>query len=1054
MARFFIDRPVFAWVIAIIMMLAGGLSILQLPIEQYPEIAPPSVRITATYPGASAQTLENTVTQVIEQQMSGLDYLRYMTSNSDSTGNAQITLTFDPEADPDIAQVQVQNKLQLALPQLPQAVQRQGISVAKSSGSFLMVLGFVSDDPSTPQTDIADFVASTIQEPISRVNGVGGVTLFGAQHAMRIWLDPDALISYGLTTMDVITAVEAQNAEVSAGEIGGTPSVEGQQINATIIAQTRLETPEEFGDILLRVNTDGSQIRLKDVARVEVGAQSYNTVARYNGRPAAGVGVNLAIGANALETARAVRDRVSELEPFFPENFRVVYPYDTTPFVRISIQAVVQTLAEAIFLVFCVMFLFLQNFRATLIPTIAIPVILLGTFGVLAAFGFSINTLTMFAMVLAIGLLVDDAIVVVENVERVMAEEGLPPKEATRRSMDQITPALVGIALVLSAVFVPMAFFGGSTGAIYRQFSITIVSAMALSVFVALVLTPALCATMLRPPKGEWHGKKGFFGLFNRGFDWSNRFYQRSVGHVIGRRTRYLLIYLIIVALLGVLFLRLPTSFLPDEDQGIMFTQVNTPANATQGRTIEVLKKIEDHFLNHEAENVNGLFTVAGFSFGGRGQNAGIAFINLKDWSQREDDEDSVFAIVGRAMAAFSQIREAQIFAFTPPAIIALGNASGFDFQLVDRGGVGHETLMQARNQLLGMANQDPRLSAVRPNGLDDTPQFRIEVDHEKASALGLSIADINSTLSIAWGSRYVDDFIENGRVKRVYIQADAPYRMLPEDLDRWYLRNADGEMVPVSAFATSRWTYGSPRLERFNGISSMQILGSRAEGVSSGEAMAAMEELAAQMPPGIGFEWTGLSYEERLSGAQAPMLYALSLLVVFLCLAALYESWSIPFSVMLIVPLGVLGAVLAAILRELPNDVYFQVGLLTTIGLSAKNAILIVEFARTLYDEGMDLIDATVEAARQRLRPIVMTSMAFSLGVLPLAISSGAGAASRVAIGTGVLGGMISATFLAIFFVPLFFVLIVRTFSRKRPERTAPAEGSGREVASGAVTS
>lgn len=1053
MARFFIDRPVFAWVIAIIMMLAGGLSILQLPIEQYPEIAPPSVRITATYPGASAQTLENTVTQVIEQQMTGLDYLRYMTSNSDSTGNAQITLTFDPEADPDIAQVQVQNKLQLALPLLPQAVQRQGVSVAKSSGSFLMVLGFVSEDPSTPQTDIADFVASTIQEPISRVNGVGGVTLFGAQHAMRIWLDPDALISYGLTTIDVIAAIEAQNAEVSAGEIGGTPAVEGQQINATIIAQTRLQTPEEFDNILVRVNTDGSQIRVKDVARVEVGAQSYNTVARYNGRPAAGVGINLAVGANALDTARAVRERMSELEPFFPENFRVVYPYDTTPFVRISIQAVVQTLAEAIVLVFCVMFLFLQNFRATLIPTIAIPVILLGTFAVLAAFGFSINTLTMFAMVLAIGLLVDDAIVVVENVERVMAEEGLPPKEATRRSMDQITPALVGIALVLSAVFVPMAFFGGSTGAIYRQFSITIVSAMALSVFIALVLTPALCATMLRPPKGEWHGKRGFFGLFNRGFDWANRFYQRSVGHVIGRRTRYLLIYLLIVSLLAVLFLRLPTSFLPDEDQGIMFAQVTTPANATQGRTLEVLKKVEDHFLNQEAENVNGLFTVAGFSFGGRGQNAGIAFINLKDWSQREDEQDSVFAIVGRAMGAFSQIREAQIFAFTPPAIIALGNASGFDFQLLDRGGVGHEVLMQARNQLLGMANQDPRLSRVRPNGLDDTPQFQIEIDHEKASALGLSIADVNSTLSIAWGSRYVDDFIENGRVKKVYLQADAPYRMLPEDLDRWYLRNSDGEMVPISAFATSSWTYGSPRLERYNGISSMQILGSRAEGISSGEAMAAMEELAAQLPLGIGYEWTGLSYEEQLSGAQAPMLYALSLLVVFLCLAALYESWTIPISVMLIVPLGVLGAVVAAYLRDLPNDVYFQVGLLTTIGLSAKNAILIVEFARTLYDEGMDLLDATVEAARQRLRPIIMTSMAFSLGVLPLAISSGAGAASRVAIGTGVLGGMISATFLAIFFVPLFFLLIVRNFSRKRPERTVPVEQLAGDAAPGSAS-
>jgi len=1046
MAQFFIDRPVFAWVIAIILMLAGGLSILQLPIEQYPEVAPPSVQITATYPGASAQTLENTVTQVIEQQMNGLDHLRYISANSDSSGIAQITLTFEPEADPDIAQVQVQNKLQLAMPLLPSAVQQQGVQVAKSSGSFLMVLGFVSDDPDTPQSEIADFVASRIQDPLSRVNGVGSVTLFGAQHAMRIWLDPDRLISYGLTTAEVQAAVEAQNAEISAGQIGGTPSVEGQQVTATIIAQTRLETPEQFGNILLRVNADGSQVRLHDVARVEVGAESYTTVARYNGRPAAGLGINLATGANALETAEAVRARVAELEPFFPAGYEVVYPYDTTPFVQVSIQEVVYTLIEAIVLVFCVMFLFLQNFRATLIPTIAVPVVLLGTFGVLAAFGYSINTLTMFGMVLAIGLLVDDAIVVVENVERVMAEEGLPPKEATRRSMKQITGALVGIALVLSAVFVPMAFFGGSTGAIYRQFSITIVSAMALSVLVALVLTPALCATMLRPPKGELHAKRGVFGLFNRGFDRCNRFYQASVGHVIGRRLRYLAIYLAIVVLLGFLFLRLPGSFLPNEDQGILFAQVTTPAGATQERTVEVLKQLEDHFLTAEGDNVRGLFTVAGFSFSGRGQNAGIAFVNLVDWSQRVDPQNSVFAIAGRAMGAFSQIREAQVFAFTPPAIIELGNATGFDLQLVDRGGVGHEVLMQARNQLLGMANQDPRLFAVRPNGLDDTPIFRIDVDHEQASALGLSVAEINRTLSTAWGSSYVDDFMQNGRVKRVYLQADAPFRMLPEDLDRWYLRNGSGEMVPFSAFASSRWSYGSPRLERYNGASSVQILGSPAAGVSSGDAMAAIEELAVRLPDGIGYEWTGLSYEERLSGDQAPALYVLSMLVVFLCLAALYESWTIPFSVMLIVPLGVLGTVLAALGRGLPNDVYFQVALLTTVGLSAKNAILIVEFARDLYDQGMDLLAATVEAARQRLRPIVMTSMAFSLGVTPLAISTGAGAAARNAIGTGVLGGMIAATVLAIFFVPLFFLLIARAFSRRReaaPSQPAPVTPS-----------
>ncbi len=1036
MASFFIDRPVFAWVIAIVIMLAGGLSIAQLPVEQYPSVAPPSVQITATYPGASAQTLENTVTQVIEQQMTGLDHLRYISANSDSSGVAVITLTFDPEADPDIAQVQTQNKLQLATPLLPEAVVNQGIEVAKSSGSFLMVLGFVSDTD-MPQTDIADFVADSIRDPISRVNGVGSVRLFGSQHAMRIWLDPDKLQSFRITTSEVRAAIVAQNAEISAGQIGGAPAVPGQQINATLIAQTRLETPEAFGNILVRVNTDGSQVRLKDLARIEIGAASYDTVARYNGRPAAGVGINLASGANALDTAEAVRAKITELQPFFPAGLEVVYPYDTTPFVEISITEVVHTLFEAIALVFVVMFLFLQNLRATLIPTIAVPVILLGTFGVLAAFGFSINTLTMFGMVLAIGLLVDDAIVVVENVERVMHEEGLGPREATRKSMSQITGALVGIAMVLSAVFVPMAFFGGSTGAIYRQFSITIVSSMVLSVIVAIVLTPALCASMLRAKDGH-ASTKGPFGWFNRGFDWTNRFYQGSVGHVVGRKWRYGLVYLLIVGGLGLLFLRLPTSFIPNEDQGIMFAQVSLPDNASQERTLDVLRKVEHHFLETEKETVNGLFTVAGFSFSGRGQNAGIAFVNLKHWDERQDPQSSVFAIAGRAMGAFSQIREAQIFAFTPPSIIELGNASGFDFQLVDRSGVGHDVLMQARGQMLGMASQDPRLVGVRPNGYPDTPQFRVTVDHEKASALGLSVSDINATLSTAWGASYVNDFMENGKVKKVYLQADAPFRMMPQDLDRWYVRNAFDEMVPFSAFATSEWTYGSPRLERFNGTSSVQILGQPAPGVSSGVAMQAMMELADNLPDGIGYEWSGLSYEERLSGDQAPMLYALSILVVFLCLAALYESWSIPVSVMMVVPLGVFGAVAAAYLRVLPNDVYFQVGLLTTVGLSAKNAILIVEFARELYDEGMGLLEATVEAARQRFRPIVMTSMAFTLGVLPLAISTGAGAASRQAIGTSVMGGMISATVLAIFFVPLFFVLVMQLFSRRR---TATAE-------------
>ncbi|QQP88904.1 efflux RND transporter permease subunit [Skermanella sp. TT6] len=1035
MSKYFIDRPVFAWVIAIVIMLAGGLSILGLPIEQYPSIAPPSIRINATYPGASAQTLEGTVTQVIEQQMNGLDHLRYISSNSDSSGTAQITLTFNPEADPDIAQVQVQNKLQLAMPRLPQEVQQQGVQVTKGNNTFLMVMGFVSSDGTMPQDDIADFVASSVQDPISRVTGVGTVTLFGAQHAMRIWLDPNKLISYGLTTTDVVGAITAQNAEVSAGQLGGAPAAPGQQLNATIIAQTRLQTPEEFSRILIRVNTDGSQIRLADVARVEVGAENFTTVARYNGKPAAGMGISLATGANALDTAAAVRERIEELKPFFPAGVEVVYPYDTTPFVKLSIEGVVHTLLEAIVLVFAIMYLFLQNFRATLIPTIAVPVVLLGTFGVLAAAGFTINTLTMFAMVLAIGLLVDDAIVVVENVERVMAEEGLSPREATRKSMGQITGALIGIALVLSAVFVPMAFFGGSTGAIYRQFSLTVVSAMALSVVVALILTPALCATMLKPVKGHGQPRKGFFGWFNRTFDRGNARYQRGVGHMIHRRGRYLVIYLLIVAGLGVLFVRLPAAFLPNEDQGILLTQMALPPGATLERTLETVEAVERHYLEDEKDYVNGIFAVAGFSFSGRGQNTAIAFANLKDWEVRGSDEGAVSAIAGRAMASLSRVRDAMIFAFTPPAIIELGNATGFDMQLVDRGGLGHEALMQARGQLLGLAAQNPALVGVRPNGLDDNPQLRIDIDREKASALGLSLADINTTLTATWGSSYVNDFIENGRVKRVYLQADAPYRMLPSDLDRWYMRNGAGEMVPFSTFSTTHWDYGSPRLERFNGVSSINIQGQAAPGVSSGEAMAIMEDLARQLPTGISFEWQGLSYEERLSGSQAPALYAISILVVFLCLAALYESWSIPASVILVVPLGVLGAVIAAHLRGLPNDVYFQVGLLTTIGLSAKNAILIVEFAKDMHDEGMGLLEATIEACRQRLRPILMTSFAFILGVLPLAISTGAGSGSQNAIGVGVMGGMISATVLAIFFVPVFFVAVLKLVARWAPK-------------------
>ena len=1041
MSRFFIDRPVFAWVIAIIIMLAGALAIRTLPIAQYPEIAPPAVAITATYPGASAKTLEDTVTQVIEQKMKGIDHLSYMASTSDSSGSVTITLTFVSGTDPDIAQVQVQNKLQLATPLLPQEVQQQGIRVEKSATNFALVLAFYSPDNSLTQYDLADYVAANIQDQISRVDGVGDVTMFGAQYAMRIWLDPDKLTNYKLTPGDVSTAIAAQNAQIAAGQLGGAPALKGQQLNATITAQSRLQTVDQFENILLRTNTDGSTVHLKDVARVELGSETYDNVSRFNGKPATGIAIKLATGANALATADAVKAKVAELSHYFPAGMAVDIPYDTTPFVRVSIEEVIKTLAEAIGLVFVVMFVFLQNFRATLIPTIAVPVVLLGTFAVLAACGFSINTLTMFGTVLAIGLLVDDAIVVVENVERVMSEEGLSPREATRKSMSQITGALVGIALVLSAVFVPMAFFGGSTGVIYRQFSITIVSAMILSVLVAMILTPALCATLLKPvKKGEHAGYTGLFGWFNRGFDRSSNAYQGVVGHILRRGLRYLVVYGAILVGMGFLFVRLPTAFLPEEDQGFLFAQVQLPAGATQERTVKVLEQVEHHFLEDQKEAVGQIFTVAGFSFAGTGQNNGIAFINLRDWSLRQRPDLKVDAVAGKAMGAFSRIREALVFAFAPPAVLELGNATGFDLQLQDNAGLGHEALMAARNQFLGMAAQNPVLMAVRPNGQEDTPQLQVDVDQSKATALGLSIADINDTLSVAWGSSYVDDFIDKGRVKKIYLQADAKFRMNPEDLDRLYVRNSGGDMVPFSAFAHAHWTFGSPRLERYNGVSSTEILGQPVPGHSTGEAMAAVEAIAAKLPAGIGYSWTGLSYQERLSGSQAPALYAISLLVVFLCLAALYESWSIPFSVMLVVPLGVVGALAAATLRGLSNDVYFQVGLLTTIGLSAKNAILIVEFAKELQEQGKDLVTATLEAVRMRLRPILMTSLAFMLGVLPLAINNGAGSGSQNDIGTGVLGGMISATALGIFFVPLFFVLVRRVFKgKKRPVNETP---------------
>ncbi len=1034
MANFFIRRPIFAWVLAIILMMAGALAIMQLPVAQYPTIAPPAVSISATYPGADAQTVQDTVTQVIEQNMNGIDNLMYMSSTSDSAGSVTITLTFQSGTDPDIAQVQVQNKLQLATPLLPQEVQQQGISVEKSSSSFLMVAGFVSDNPNTTQDDISDYVASNIKDSISRLNGVGDVQLFGAQYAMRIWLDANLLNKYQLTPVDLINQLKVQNDQIAAGQLGGTPALPGQQLNASIIAQTRLKDPEEFGKVTLRVNTDGSVVHLKDVARIELGGENYNVVARINGKPASGLGIKLATGANALDTATAIKAKLAELQPFFPQGMKVVYPYDTTPFVKISIHEVVKTLFEAIILVFLVMYLFLQNIRATLIPTIAVPVVLLGTFAVLAAFGYSINTLTMFGMVLAIGLLVDDAIVVVENVERVMMEDNLSPREATEKSMSQIQGALVGIAMVLSAVFIPMAFFGGSTGAIYRQFSITIVSAMALSVLVALILTPALCATLLKPVSAEHHEKKsGFFGWFNTRFDHSVNHYTNSVSGIVRNTGRYLIIYLLIVVGMAVLFLRLPTSFLPEEDQGVFLTMIQLPSGATQERTQKVLDQVTHYYLNNEKANVESVFTVNGFSFSGQGQNSGMAFVSLKPWEERNGEENSVEAVIARATRAFSQIRDGLVFPFNMPAIVELGTATGFDFELIDQGGLGHDALTKARNQLLGMVAKHPDLLVrVRPNGLEDTPQFKLDVDQEKAQALGVSLSDINETISAALGGYYVNDFIDRGRVKKVYVQADAQFRMLPGDINNLYVRSANGEMVPFSTFSSARWIYGSPRLERYNGMPSMELLGEAAPGRSTGEAMSLMENLASQLPNGIGYDWTGMSYQERLSGNQAPALYAISLIVVFLCLAALYESWSIPFSVMLVVPLGVVGALLAASLRGLNNDVYFQVGLLTTIGLSAKNAILIVEFAKDLMEkEGRGLIEATLEASRMRLRPILMTSLAFILGVMPLVISRGAGSGAQNAVGTGVMGGMLTATLLAIFFVPVFFVVVKRRFNR-----------------------
>ncbi|MDD2540236.1 MAG: efflux RND transporter permease subunit [Desulfuromonadaceae bacterium] len=1050
MPRFFINRPIFAWVIAILVMLAGLLAIKTLPVSQFPPIAPPQITINAMYPGASAQTVQDTVTQVIEQKLNGIDNLIYMSSTSDSSGTVAINLTFKAGTDPNIAQVQVQNKLQLATPLLPQLVQKQGISVVKSTRNFLLIVGLVSEDGSMDRNALTDYMVSNVQDVVSRLEGVGELQLFGTQNAMRIWLNPSKLNNYRLTTNDVIAALQAQNAQVSAGQLGGTPSVTGQQLNAAITARTLLQTPEQFDNIVLRTNSDGSTVKLKDVGESKIGTENYEIESFYKGKPLGGMAIRLAAGANALETGNRIKAKMAELSKYFPAGMEVVYPYDSTPFVKISIEEVVKTLFEAVFLVFIIMFLFLQNIRATLIPTIAVPVVLLGTFGVLSVTGFSINTLTMFALVIVIGLLVDDAIVVVENVERIMSEEGLSPHDATIKSMGQITSALWGIATVLTAVFLPMAFFGGSTGVIYRQFSITIISAMILSVMVAMILTPALCATLLKPvEKGHTPGECGwfcrFFRWFNSWFDRRRAQYERIVSRSFDKPIRYLVIYGTIVVAMAILFLRLPTAFLPDEDQGFIVCQIQLPAGATQERTIKVMRQVDKYFLEHESKTVEGVITVAGFSFAGRGQNMGLAFVRLKDWKLRQSPDMKAAAVAKRAMGAFSKFRDGLAFAFSPPAVIELGLANGFDFQLQDRNGLGHEKLMAARNQLLGMAMKNSKLVAVRPNGQDDSPQFKLDIDSVRAGALGVSLSDVNSILATAWGSSYVNDFIQNGRVKKVYLQSEARYRMVPEDINSWYVRNTAGDMVPFSAFATAHWQYGSPRLERYNGIPSAEIMGQAAPGVSTGEAMAEMEKIAAQLPAGIGYEWTGLSYEEKAAGKQAPALYAISLLVVFLSVAALYESWTIPFVNLLMLPLGLVGAVTAVTLRVFPNDVFLQIGLLTTVGLSTKNAILIIQFIKAELHQGRELVEATLAAVKIRLRPVIMTSLAFFFGTLPLALTHGAGAAAQNAIGTAVTGGLLSATFIDLIFIPFFFVQVSRLFAKKGPKHppVAPANSS-----------
>jgi hydrophobe/amphiphile efflux-1 (HAE1) family protein len=1044
LSRFFLDRPVFAWVIAIVIMAAGGLAIYNLPVSQYPPIAPPSIAIDAFFPGASAETVENTVTQIIEQKMTGLDDMLYLAGTSSSSGAARVELTFKPGTDPDLAWAKVQNKLQLAMASLPDVVQRAGVKVSKSTRNYLIIVGLISEDGSMDGDDLRDYAQSNLEKILSRVPGVGEVEIFGSQYAMRIWVNPDKLTSFNLTMEDIILALRTYNVEVSAGQFGGMPAMEGQRLNAAIIVQHLLQTPAEFAAIPIRTNPDGSVVRVRDIGRTELGTERYDIIGFYNGKPSAGMAIRQAAGANALDTADAVKRKLEEMSHYFPPGMKVIYPYDTTPFTKVAIEEVVKTLFEAILLVFVIMYLFMGTFRATLIPTIAVPVVLLGTFAILGLFDFSINMLTMFAMVLAIGLLVDDAIVVVENVERIMAEEGLSPREATAKSMDQITSALIGIGLVLAAVFGPMAFFPGSTGVIYRQFALTIASAMLLSVIVALILTPVLCASLLKPvPKGHEPADNAvfflrpFFRWFDRAFFSTRNLYVKLVGHVLASKLRYLLLFVLIVGALGYLFQRMPTAYLPNEDQGILMVQAILPSGSTLEQTQAIMNQVMTHFLTREKEGVESFMSVSGISFGGQGQNMGLGFARLKDWGLRQRPDLKVDAIAGRAMGAFSQIKGAMVFAFAPPAVIELGNATGFDFQLQDRGGLGHQKLMEVRNQLLGMAAQDPRLTRVRPNGMEDVPEYRIDVDWDKAGTFGIPISAIHNTVSAAFGSAYVNDFIQAGRVKRVFVQADTPYRMMPNDLNKLYVRNSKGEMVAFSSIVSGRWALGSPKLERFNAFPSINIWGEPTAGRSSGEAMQAMEEIVSKLPQGIGFDWTGLSYQERMAGSQAPLLYTFSIFVIFLCLAALYESWPIPFAILLTLPLGVIGGVIASSMRGIPNDVYFQIGLLTTLGLTTKNAILIVQFARARVDEGARLTEATLEAAKLRLRPIIMTSLAFGFGVLPLALANGAGSGAQRAIGTAVLGGMVTSTLLVILFAPLFYVMIYKAMGKHRKRVT-----------------